>query len=195
MKPLTPLFIVVLLLGLGACGARPTAIPSISAQATALSATWGRDVAAGQSVIARAGGITYEGWGNANDAVDFNTPTKRPNGGRWGHNTNGSSGAYEVVDLGAVYQLAGVGYSLDWDGAFQNPLTFQVEVSTDNETWTTVSRLVHRYSTPHVSNHVDVDLAITLSPARYVKFSMPPDRDWNGWGNFFQLRTYAAADE
>jgi hypothetical protein len=164
-------------------------------QAAALPASWGRDVAAGQPIIARAGGITYEEWGNAHDAVDYNTPTNRPNGGRWGHNTNDGGGTYEEVDLGTVYQLAGIGYSLDWDGAFQNPLTLQVEVSTDNDTWTTVSRLVHRYSAPHISNHVDVDVAITLSLARYVKFSVPPDGSWNGWGDFFQLRAYAAADE
>jgi hypothetical protein len=45
----------------------------------------------------------------------------------------------EVVDLGGVYELIGVGYHLDWDSAFVNPLTFQVAVSLDNETWTVVS--------------------------------------------------------
>ncbi len=195
MKPGTYLLIVVLLLTLSACEPRTTVNAPAPVKAVALPAAWGKDVAAGQPIIARLGGITYESWGNANDAVDYSTPTNRPDGGRWGHNTNGGAGTYEVVDLGAVYQLAGVGYSLDWDGAFQNPLTLQVEVSTDNDTWTTVSRLVHRYSTPHISNHVDVDLAIALCPARYVKFSEPPDGAWNGWGTFFQLRAYAAADE
>jgi F5/8 type C domain len=187
---------VVLLLTLSACVSRAQAATPITVKtAVPLPIGWGKDLAAGQPIIARAGGITHEGWSNANDAVDYTTPTHRPNGGRWGHNTNGSGGTYEVVDLGAVYQLASVGYSLDWDGAFQNPLTLQVEVSTDNDTWTTVAHLVHRYSTPHVSNHVDVDVAITPSLARYVKFSVPPDGSWNGWGDFFQLRAYAAAAE
>ncbi|MBI5564614.1 MAG: discoidin domain-containing protein [Chloroflexi bacterium] len=160
-----------------------------------LPAGWGEDVAAGKPIIARRGGITHGAWGNANDAVDYGTPTDRPNGGRWANSTNEGDGTYEVVDLGAIRQLMGVGYRLDWDGAFQNPLTVQVEVSTDNEIWATVSRVVHPYSTPHVSNHIDVNLAIDSGPARYIRFSLPPDGAWNGWGNFFQLRAYAAADE
>ena len=195
MKSGASLLIGVMLVGLSACGSPVKATATTPAQVVALPTEWGRDVAAGQPIIAHSGGITYEGWGNANDAVDYGTPTNRPNGGRWGHNTNGGDGTYEVVDLGEIYQLAGVGYSLDWDGAFQNSLTVKVEVSIDNETWTTVSQLVHRYSTPHVSNHVDLDLAIALCPGRYVRFSEPPDGTWNGWGTFFQLRVFAATDE
>ncbi len=41
-----------------------------------------------------------------------------------------------MVDLGREFILSGVGYTLDWDAAFTNPLTFEVLVSTDNETWT-----------------------------------------------------------
>ncbi|MBP7687094.1 MAG: discoidin domain-containing protein [Thermoflexales bacterium] len=192
MKPGPLLLIVALLFALSACASTPKVAAT---PAVALPTTWGQDVAADRPIIAHAGGITYEGWGNANDAIDYSTPTRRPAGGRWGHNTNGGAGTYAVVDLGRIYQLAAVGYSLDWDGGFQNSLTVKVDVSIDNETWTTVSQQVHHYSTPHVSNHVDLDLAIELCTARYVKFSEPPDGAWNGWGTFFQLRAYAAADE
>jgi len=151
----------------------------------------GVNVAAGKPVVARAGGVTYSEWGNANDAVDYNTTT-RSEGGRWGNSTNQGGGTFQIIDLGTVYQLTGIGYSLDWDGAFQNPLTFQVQVSTDNESWKTVSRVIHKYSTPHCSNHVDVDMTIEHVSARYVKYSEPPDGEWNGWGTLFQLRAYSA---
>lgn len=194
MKPGWLLLIGAILLTLSAC-ASTAKVAATQAQVVARPTAWGQDVAADRPIIARAGGITYEGWGNANDAVDYGTPTKRPNGGRWGHNTNGGDGTYAVVDLGRIYQLAAIGYSLDWDGGFQNSLTVKVDVSTDNEIWTTVSQQIHRYSTPHVSNHVDLDLAIDPCAARYVKFSEPPDGTWNGWGTFFQLRVFAAADQ
>ena len=192
MKPKSFCLITALLFTLSACASLAKAL---AAPVMAVPAAWGRDVAVERPIVARAGGITFEGWGNARDAVDYGTVTSAPTGGRWGHNTNGGDGTYAVIDLGRTYQLAGVGYSLDWDGSFQNSLTVQVDVSADNATWTTVSRQVHRYSTPHVSNHVDLDLAIDWCAARYVRFSEPPDGSWNGWGTFFQLRVFAAADE
>ena len=179
---------------------RTSALPATSAstppsqQRTLSDPAAGVNIAAGKSVMARQGGITYlSGWGNANDPVDYNTTTKAE-GGRWGNNTNGSDGTFEVVDLGAVYVLNGVGYQFEWDGQYQNPLTFQVEVSTDNETWSTVSKIVHRYFANGPLHTVDIDVAIPPTPARYVKYEMPPDGSWNGWGNFFHLRAYTPAD-
>lgn len=184
------LLFVIVVGGLLKANAAPSANEVIE-----LPAGWGKDVAAGQLIIARQGGVTYAAWGNANDAADYNTPTNQPRGGRWANSTNQGDGAAAVVDLGAAYPLVGVGYRLDWDGAFQNPLTVLVEVSTDKDTWTPVSRVVHPYAVPHVSNLVNVNLAIDSGPVRYVRFSEPPDGAWNGWGDFYQLRAYVAADD
>jgi hypothetical protein len=175
-----------------------TSAASISADAATLSPalpptgdfSTSINVAVGKPVIARAGGITYPAWGNANDQVDFNTTTQAE-GGRWGHNTNGGSGTFEVVDLGAVHILNGVGYALDWDGAFQNPLTVQVDVSTDNERWTTVSKVVHRYFKEGPQHVIDLDVTIPAASIRYIRYALPPDGSWNGWGTLFQLRAYA----
>ncbi len=150
------------------------------------------NVAAGKRVIARAGGITYPGWANANDAVDYGTTTKYPKPGRWGNETNQGRGTFQVVDLGAVYLLNKVGYHIDWDGAFKNSLNFRVEVSTNNKTWKLVSQIVHPYSATGGSNKLDGDVAIQPTNARYVKYSEPPDGSWNGWGTFHQLRAYSA---
>ncbi len=188
------ILILIVVLILGVVGWLLIA-PVSDKSSVVLPAGWGEDVAAGKPVIARQGSITHGYGSGANDATDYNTPTNRPHGGRWANRTNENVGTYEVVDLGAMYQLVGVGYRLDWDGAFQNSLTVLVEVSTDNNSWTTVSRLVHPYSMPHVSNLVDVNLSIDSGPVRYVKFSEPPDGAWNGWGDFFQLRAYVAADQ
>ncbi len=150
------------------------------------------NVAAGKKVIARSGGITYPSWGNANDVVDYATTT-RPGGGRWGTETNAGGGTFQIVDLGSVYLLEGVGYSLDWDGAFVNSLTFRVEVSTDMETWKVVSEIEHPYYVQPGAPlpQLDIDVVIVPVEARYVKYWEPPDGDWNGWGDFFRLRAYA----
>ena len=71
------------------------------------------------------------------------------------------------------------------------PLTFQVLVSTDNETWTLATNTVHPYAGEKGGNQVDVNFAIDPLRARYVKYCEPPDGAWNGWGDFFQLRAYA----
>lgn len=149
------------------------------------------NVAAGKPVIARAGGVTYADWANANDLVDYKTTTNYPQTGRWGNSTNSGNGTFQVVDLGAVYTLRGVGYNIDWDGAFKNPLTFRVEVSTDNKNWRLASQIVHHYSGTTGSNKPNVDVTIKPIAARYVKYWEPPDGQWNGWGTFFQLRAYS----
>jgi hypothetical protein len=68
-------------------------------------------------------------------------PTNYPKLGRWGNGTNQGTGTFQTIDLGTVYSLHGVGYNIDWDGAFKNPLTFRVEVSTDNKTWQLASEI------------------------------------------------------
>ncbi|MBD1878479.1 discoidin domain-containing protein [Coleofasciculus sp. FACHB-T130] len=152
----------------------------------------GVNVAVKKQVIARAGGITYPGWANANDNVDYKTTTNYPQLGRWGNETNNGKGTFQVVDLGSVYQLNGVGYNIDWDGAFKNSLTFRVEVSTDNKSWQLVSNIVHPYAPTTVFNKLDIDVAIKPTAARYVKYWEPPDGQWNGWGTFHQLRAYSS---
>ena len=149
------------------------------------------NVAAGKPVIARSGGITYAGWSNANDLVDYKTTTNYPQLGRWGNQTNTGNGTFQVVDLGAVYTLNGFGYNIDWDGAFKNSLTFRVEVSTDNKNWRLASHIVHNYSASLGSNKLDIDVTTRPMIARYVKYSEPPDGQWNGWGTFHQLRAYS----
>jgi hypothetical protein len=148
------------------------------------------NVALEKKVVDRAGGINWESWGHANDAVDYNSTTK-PGGGRWGNETNNKSGTYQVIDLGQEYEITGVGYSLDWDGAFKNPLKFMVQVSNDLETWATVSEIDHPYNGVTGSNWVNVKLPIDPVRARYVKFWEPPDGAWNGWSDLFALRVYA----
>jgi hypothetical protein len=152
----------------------------------------GINVAAAKRVIARNGGITYPGWGNANDPADYQTTTNYPKLGRWGNGTNQGTGTFQIVDLGAVYSLNGVGYNIDWDGAFKNSLTFRVEVSTDNKTWGLASEIVHPYSPKISFNKIDIDVAISPMTARYVKYWEPPDGQWNGWGTFHQLRAYSS---
>jgi hypothetical protein len=158
----------------------PTNVPPVS----------GTNIAAGCPVIARAGGVTYAPWGNANDSLDYNTTTN-PMGGRWGVETNTGNGTFEVVDLGGVYDLTGVGYHLDWDSAYVNPLTFQVAVSLDTVTWTVVSEIVHPYDTSPGASVVNQEVGVTPIAARYVRYWEPPDGQWNGWGDFFHLRAYS----
>lgn len=138
------------------------------------------NVAASKRVIARAGGITYPAWGNANDSVDYRTTTNYPQPRRWGNETNNGNGTVQVVDLGAVCVLNKVGYNIDWDGAFKNSLTFRVEVSTNNKNWQLASQIVHPYSGTSGSNKLNVDIAIQPIAARYVKYWEPPDGSWNG---------------
>jgi hypothetical protein len=103
----------------------------------------------------------YLSWlGNANDPADYQTTTNYPKLGRWGNGTNQGTGTFQIVDLGAVYSLNGVGYNIDWDGAFKNSLTFRVEVSTDNKTWRLASEIVHPYSPKTSFNKLDIDVAI-----------------------------------
>ena len=197
-KTSTPLLYALLVALAIGCAAIPegTSAPVSSPMATDLitrtvpppTPVLATNVAAGRPVIDRGGGISYPAWGNANDEADFNTTTN-PDGGRWGNQTN--YGTFQVVDLGTTYLLHAVGYSLDWDGAYVNPLTFVVEVSTDGQTWKEVSRVVHPYSATEGSNQVDVDIPIDGVEARYVRYSEPDDGDWNGWGDIFHLRAYA----
>ncbi len=176
------------------CPSLPTPEPARSCpqagEPQPISPVFGTNVALDKPVIQRAGGIDYADWANASDAADYNRTTLAENG-RWGNNTNGGAGSYETVDLGRVYRLTGVGYTLDWDGAFGNPLAFQVLISTDLETWTLVANNIHRYVPKSGSNRVELDQAIAPISARYVKYIEPPDGEWNGWGDFFQLRAYA----
>ena len=150
------------------------------------------NVAAEKPVITRGGGVTYFEWGNANDEIDYNTTTN-PQGGRWGNQTN--FGTFQVVDLGAAYELIGVGYHLDWDAAFRNPLTFRVEVSLDNEQWTLVSEAIHQPAPEGGTTFVNIDFAIAPVLARYVRYAEPDDGDWNGWGDYFHLRAYATSTQ
>jgi hypothetical protein len=148
------------------------------------------NVAIGKPVIDRAGGVNYDPWGHANDAADYSSTTKL-GGGRWGIETNNGGGTYQVIDLEQEYLITGVGYSLDWDAAFKNPLKYVVQVSNDLETWTTVSEITHPYDGVTGSSIVNVKLPIDPLSARYVKFWEPPDGAWNGWGDFYELRVYA----
>jgi hypothetical protein len=145
------------------------------------------NIAIGKPVIDRAGGVNYDPWQHANDAADFNTTTKA-SGGRWAIQTNAAGGAYQIIDLGQNYKIAGVGYKFDWDAAFKNSLTFVVEISTDMETWTRISDIVHSYDEKAI---VDINIPITPATARYVKFWEPPDGQWNGWGDIYALRVFA----
>jgi hypothetical protein len=95
-----------------------------------------------------------------------------------------------VVDLVDEYIITGVGYSLDWDGAFKNPLRFVVQVSSDMENWQTVSDIVHPYDGINGSNWVNVNIPVEPIVARFVKFWEPPDGMWNGWGDFFEVRVF-----
>ncbi|MBE9200615.1 MULTISPECIES: discoidin domain-containing protein [unclassified Nodularia (in: cyanobacteria)] len=150
-----------------------------------------QQVAVGKKVIARQGGITYPGWANANDPVDYNTTTNYPQMGRWGNETNNGNGTFQIIDLGSTYQLNRVGYNIDWDGGYKNPLTFIVEVSTDNQSWHLVSKIIHPYSESGGSNKIDINVPIKPIAARYVKYWEPSDGNWNGWGTFHQLRAYS----
>jgi hypothetical protein len=100
-----------------------------------------------------------------------------------------------VVDLGRVYEIVGVGYSLDWDGAFRDPLTFEAQVSVDGSMWTPVSHAVHACSPVACCNQLSVDVVIRRVQARHVKGWEPPDGEWNGWGDLFQLRAFTQAAE
>ena len=171
----------------------PPAVPSASPDNLASSKLISgiNNVAAGKRVIARNGGITYPGWANANDPADYQTTTNYPKLGRWGNGTTQGTGTFQIVDLGAVYSVYGVGYSIDWDSRFKNPLTFRVEVSTDNKTWRLASEIVHPYSPKTSFNKIDIAVVISPMTARYVKYWEPPDGQWNGWGTFHQLRAYS----
>ena len=151
----------------------------------------GTNVAAGKPIVSRSGGVTY---GTHSDVQEYNTTTN-PNGGDWLYETNAGKGTYQVVDLGRVYTLTGIGYRIHWDGTFVNPLTFQVGVSTDGNTWTVVSKVAHPHTKDSNTNWVDVDIGICPVEARYVKYEEPPDGEWNGWGNFFQLKAYSSEGE
>lgn len=150
----------------------------------------GQNVAADKPVIGRYGGVTY---GNRSDPRDFNTTTNA-SGGDWLNETNAGRGTYQIVDLARTHNLTGIGYRITWDGSFVNPLTVRVETSTDNKTWTAVSQQVHPY-TPRDRhsgrNFINVDVKVCDVKARYVKYWLPPDGEWNGWGNFFQLRVFS----
>ncbi len=176
-------------LAVPAAGDMPCSTPE-SAAGT-VSSTLGTNVAIDKEVILHGGGVNYPAWGNANDSEDYGKTTQAEDG-RWGNHTNGEGGTYQVIDLGGEYTLNGVGYRLDWDAAFGNPLTFQVLVSTDLETWILVTNTVHRYSGGGTGSQVDIDLAIAPIRARYVKYWEPPDGAWNGWGDLYQVRAYAA---
>ena len=145
------------------------------------------NVAIEKPVIARAGGVNYGTW---NDEADFNSLTKAE-GGHWGNQTNAGGGTYQIVDLGQKHEIVGVGYHFSWDGRFNNPITFVVEVSTDKETWTRISEVIHPYDGVNGSNKVDVNLPVAPVMARYVKFWEPPDGAWNGWSDFWALRVFA----
>ncbi len=173
------------------CSQEPPKLKNSSLPVSDSPAVQGVNVAAKKQVIARKGGITYSSWGNANDEVDYNTTTNYPQTGRWGNETNNGDGTYQTIDLGSVYQLNGVGYKIDWDSAFKNSLTFQVEVSTDNKSWNLASNIIHPYNQADGFNKIDIDVAIPPIAARYVRYSEPPDGNWNGWGTFFQLRAYS----
>ncbi len=155
------------------------------------STTLGANIASDKRVIAHAGGVNY---GTHNDAEEFNSTT-RPSGGDWLIETNSGDGTYQVIDLGKSYPLTGVGYYLQWDKNFANPLTMQIDVSSDQHDWMTATRVVHRHAQEDNMNWVNVDLSICPVTARYVKFWLPPDGEWNGWGNFFQLRVYASGEK
>jgi hypothetical protein len=105
-----------------------------------------------------------------------------------------ASGAltYQVIDLRDPQLIAGVGYHIRWDRTFRNPLTMRVEISRDNRHWQIVSNLVHHYAEDSGSSDVNADIAIAPAWAHYVRFGMPPDGEWNGWGEFVHLRVYAA---
>jgi F5/8 type C domain len=151
------------------------------------SATLGSNIASGKRVTAHAGGVNYD---THNDAEEFNSTT-RSGGGDWLNQTNSGDGSYQVIDLEQVYSLVGVGYYLQWDSNYANPLTMQVEVSNDLETWELATKIVHRHTKEDGMNWVNIDLSICPVSVRYIKFWLPPDGEWNGWGNFFQLRVYA----
>ncbi len=178
--------------------ATPTA-PSITPPSTtpseiapcALSATLGNNIASGKRIVARAGGVNY---GSHNDAEEFNSTT-RPDGGDWLIETNSGDGAYQVIDLERPYRLTGIGYYLQWDKNFANPLTMQVEVSNDQEAWELAAKIVHHHAKEDNMNWVNVDLTICPITARYIKYWLPPDGEWNGWGNFFQLRAYTLDEQ
>ncbi len=141
----------------------------------------------GKKVIARAGGVTYPIWANANDANDFNTTTNECIG-RWGENTSGS---FQTIDMVQTYNLSGIGYYFDWDGAYNNPITIKVETSLDNYNWTTVYEKVHPYFTPvSGSPNYNLNASIPTTSARYIRFSFPYDGAWNGWGDIFHLRAF-----
>lgn len=171
----------------------PPSAAGVAATQTALAALEGKvNVAVGKPVIDRAGGVNYDPWQHANDAADFGSTTKA-DGGRWANETNIKVGTYQIVDLGQSYEIAGVGYRLDWDAAYKNPLTFVVEVSNDQESWVRVSEVIYPYDGVHGSSILDVKI-IPIDPveARFVKFWEPPDGAWNGWGDFYALRVYVS---
>lgn len=182
--------------GTGPSTATSTPLPTdtLPAQATdpcALSEELGTNVATEKPIVSRAGGITYR---ERSDSEEYSTTT-HPHGGRWLNETNAGNGTYQVVDLGKVYKLTGIGYGMMWDDDYVNSLTFQVAVSLDRESWTVVSEVVYRHTADSKTNRVDADIIICPVAARYVKYAQPPDGSWNGWGKFFQLRAYALLDE
>lgn len=198
-------FSVLLALVLPACVVRidlPStgqAVPSGTAKVTPTNAarsetvpctpstTLGTNIASGKRVVAHAGGVNY---GTHNDGEEFNSTTG-PSGGDWLNQTNSGDGTYQVIDLGESYRLTGVGYFLQWDVNFANPLTMQVEVSNDQQTWMVATKVMHHHAKADNMNWVNVDLTICPVTARYIKFWLPPDGAWNGWADMFQLRAYA----
>jgi PKD repeat protein len=143
----------------------------------------GQNVAENKTVIRRAGGVTY---GQFKDDVDFNTTTSSPCGGNWLNVTNNNFGTYQVVDLGAIYRINAIGYSFMWDGYYNNPLTFNVEVSLNDTNYFLVSSVTY----PGTNNYQNVNYLIDDTLARFIKYSMPPDGQGNGWGGWFHLRAF-----
>ena len=71
----------------------------------------------------------------------------------------------------------------------------QIEASADQKDWVLAAKVVHRHTEDDNMNWVNIDVGFCPMTARYIKFWLPPDGEWNGWGNFFQLRAYTLDEQ
>jgi len=140
-----------------------SALPAQTGLATTLAANLGVAFAAGSG----SGQLPTTGWkgftnpatGNPANAFDRNPST------RWSTDTLRQPGMYYGLDLGAVHRVE----KIIWDASASSgdcPSAADLQVSTDNSTWTTVLSLAD--TSPYITGGV---MTLTFDPvdARYLK--------------------------
>lgn len=140
-------------------------------------ASCGADIALNKSVTASG----YWGSNIPQNAVDGNDSTA------W--QTNSSSGAWLMVDLGDSYTLGSVKVSWAWDsGYYGTQAISKIQVSTNGLNWQDVAQSVH---TPTNNSRQKETLAFNPVTARFVRFYAA---QWNGgWGDVPSLEVYRSS--